>query len=129
MFGSGVGSGAGQEIWIWAFAESIRFKPLRAVIEERRRLFVQIIFGVLRELELARDMRESELVKLALECDAYITGLYVQLATGARPMDHAVAELTLLSMTIGRAATKAVLQRPAAARASKRPATRRSKAI
>jgi AcrR family transcriptional regulator len=103
IFESGVDGEVGQTVWLWAMAESIRFKALRRVIEERRRLFQHMIADVVREMDAAHNMRESDITELAAEIDAFVNGLYIHQVTGESRIDAQGAERSLLAMVKGRA--------------------------
>jgi TetR/AcrR family transcriptional repressor of bet genes len=103
IFESGADGEVGQTVWLWAMAESIRFKALRTVIEERRRLFQHMIADVVREMDAAHNMRESDIVELAAEIDAFVNGLYIHQVTGENRIDALGAERSLLAMVRGRA--------------------------
>jgi TetR/AcrR family transcriptional regulator, transcriptional repressor of bet genes len=94
----------GQSVWIWALAESIRHKPLRIMIEERRQLFQAIIADVIRALDVARNMSEADIGEFAAELDAYLDGLCIHQVTGETRVDPEAVTHSLLAMAEGRAA-------------------------
>ncbi len=104
VFEGGSDIDVGQSVWIWALAESIRYKPLRSVIEERRRLFQLIIADVIRELDVSNNMSEAEIGEFAAECDAYLNGLCNHRVTGENRIDQEAAVRSLLAMAEGRVA-------------------------
>src|SRR5262249_29262393 len=107
IFGGGKMAEIGQSVWIWAISESIRSKALRDVIQERRRLFQEILADAIRELDVAHNMSELDIQEFAAECDAYFNGIGNHWVTGERKLQPEAVERSLLSMARGRAADAA----------------------
>jgi TetR/AcrR family transcriptional repressor of bet genes len=92
----------GRKIWAWALAESIRSDELSQVIQERRRLFQEIIAEVLRQFDANAAIGEADLRELAAECDSYFNGLAIHLATGALNLSPDAATTSLLAVVTSR---------------------------
>jgi AcrR family transcriptional regulator len=107
VFEGGADVVVGQSVWIWALAESIRHKQLRIVIEERRRLFQQIIAEVIRALDITHGMSEADIEEFAAELDAYLNGLCNHRVTGENRIGPEEAVRSLLAMAEGRAVRRA----------------------
>jgi len=93
---------AGRRIWAWALAESTKSEELMRIIQERRRLFQEIIADVLRQLDADAAIGDEAIRELAAECDAYFNGLAIHLATGAMNLDADAATSSLLAMVTAR---------------------------
>ncbi|WP_170984495.1 TetR family transcriptional regulator [Rhodoligotrophos defluvii] len=84
----------GSRIWAWAMAESMQSKELRQVIQERRRLFEEMIAEVLAFIRPDIDPQHAK--ALAAELDAYVNGLCIHTVTGAENLDKASVERSFL---------------------------------
>lgn len=115
VFGATRDYEVGHLVWIWAIAESLRSKPLRAMIQERRRLFQEILAGVIRALDLGRALDDSEVAAFAAEWDAYLNGISTHHVTGESKLRPADIERSLLSMALARIAAEEPPQRRRAA--------------
>ncbi len=93
---------AGQKIWAWALAESIKSEELMGLIQERRRLFQEIIAGVLRQFDTATSMSDEDVRELAAEYDSYFNGLSIHLATGAKNLDVESVASSMLAVITAR---------------------------
>jgi TetR/AcrR family transcriptional repressor of bet genes len=92
----------GHKVWAWAMAQSIHSKELMQVIQKRRALFEDIIFGVLRNLDPDITISEAEIRELAAEIDSYVNGVGLHIATGAANLDPRAIEQSLLAMALAR---------------------------
>lgn len=92
----------GQRVWVWALSESLRSRDMARVIAERRKLFQEMLGGVLKELDQRRSLSEIEIAELAAECDAYLNGLAIHRCTGEMNLDPKAVQRSLLSMTAAR---------------------------
>ena len=104
-------------VWLWALAEALRFKEVRLVIEERRRLFQALLADVMGGLEVG-SMSETTLKEFCAECDAYFCGLRYHRLTGEMHTDEEGVQESFLSMARSRCAADRSEERPARRRSS-----------
>ena len=87
---------------MWALSEAINSKELRDVIEERRRLWQSFIAEILRGLDTAGRMSDSEITELAAEFDAYVNGLCIHRVTGEVRLNPEAVVRSLMAMALAR---------------------------
>jgi TetR/AcrR family transcriptional regulator, transcriptional repressor of bet genes len=105
-------------VWLWALAEALRFKEVRLVIEERRRLFQALLADVMGGLQVGSGMSETTLKEFCAECDAYFCGLRYHRLTGEMNTDEEGVAESFLSMARARCAADRGDERPARRRSS-----------
>ena len=72
------------------------------LIQERRRLFQEIIAGVLRQIDSAGSMSQRDIRELAAEYDSYLNGLSIHRATGAKNLDVDSVVASMLAIMTAR---------------------------
>jgi AcrR family transcriptional regulator len=104
-------------VWLWALAEAMRFKEVSLAIEERRRLFQELLADIVGGLDVG-GMSEATLKEFCAECDAYFCGLRYHRLTGEMNTDEKRVEESFLSMARARCAADRGDERPTPRRSS-----------
>jgi TetR/AcrR family transcriptional repressor of bet genes len=89
---------AGWKVWIAAWGEATRSGEVRELVAVRRRLFQQMIAGVLSDLPGLESRTNEEIAELSSEVDAYVNGWGLWQITGETRLDPARLKDALLSV-------------------------------
>jgi TetR/AcrR family transcriptional repressor of bet genes len=78
---------AGWKVWLAAWGEATRSPAVSELVLVRRRLFQQMIAGILSDLPGLQSATEEEITELASEIDAYVDGWGLWRITGETRLD------------------------------------------